>query len=341
MKKILAIILTVAMATTLLCSTAMAASVAPVYWDLEIELRKADPDNVVKDGVIGENEYEKIDVNNDLLWLNYNTVIEDGFGKILENSAKVRESLEYYFSWDEVNGLNFAVRYIPLEVKNDFTPDADGEYVVSNPFGAIMFNAYYKDDPKYTPEGKNNGCLVYSWATQNTDTKDLITGVYQNGYKENYTVDNICIVYDESTGYVTYEWSVPLDALTQEPTVGGEFYIVIAAAFGQGKNGQSWGACEKNHFSLNLGQWGFYMGQETCTGGQATVVKISDVAVGYVEPTPTPTPEPTPTPDPATPTPAAEEPAESNNTVDIVIMIVEAVVIIALLAALVIKKKKQ
>ena len=114
MKKILAIILTVAMATTLLCSTAMAASVAPVYWDLEIELRKADPDNVVKDGVIGENEYEKIDVNNDLLWLNYNTVIEDGFGKILENSAKVRESLEYYFSWDEVNGLNFAVRYIPL-----------------------------------------------------------------------------------------------------------------------------------------------------------------------------------------------------------------------------------
>ena len=204
-----------------------------------------------------------------------------------------------------------------------------------------MFNAYYKDDPKYTPEGKNNGCLVYSWATQNTDTKDLITGVYQNGYKENYTVDNICIVYDESTGYVTYEWSVPLDALTQEPTVGGEFYIVIAAAFGQGKNGQSWGACEKNHFSLNLGQWGFYMGQETCTGGQATVVKISDVAVGYVEPTPTPTPEPTPTPDPATPTPAAEEPAESNNTVDIVIMVFEAVVIIALLAALVIKKKKQ
>ena len=75
MKKILAIILTVAMATTLLCSTAMAASVAPVYWDLEIELRKADPDNVVKDGVIGENEYEKIYVNNDLLWLNYNTVI--------------------------------------------------------------------------------------------------------------------------------------------------------------------------------------------------------------------------------------------------------------------------
>ena len=97
MKKIFAIACTAILVVAMLTSTAFAGSIAPVYWDLEIDTRKADPANVKKDGIIGENEYEKIDVDGNLLWMNHNTNFDkDGtYEDLLAKAQIIRDSVEY------------------------------------------------------------------------------------------------------------------------------------------------------------------------------------------------------------------------------------------------------
>lgn len=341
MKKIFAIACTAILVVAMLTSTAFAGSIAPVYWDLEIDTRKADAANVKKDGIIGENEYEKIDVDGNLLWMNHNSNFDgDGiYEDLLAKAQIIRDSVEYYFSWDETNGLNFAVRYKPVEWKSD-VEQANDETSFFSPAGGLLIQIYTGNTKE---EGLNN--ILYYMIGKNSNDKLLAFGYdNQSGYPYNdetkkyeggFTAEegkNVAVVYDEATGYVTYEVSIPLSmALKNADDKSFNFNISI---FSGGDASKSWDGAQ-GHFSLALGQWGFFMDQVVCTGGKATTVTLSDVAVGYVEPEPTPTTAPTEAPK------ATEEPKTEDGGVDtwMIVAIIGWVVAVVFIA-LTFKKKK-
>ena len=339
MKKIFAIACTAILAVAMLTSTAFAGSFAPVYWDLEIELRKADSAKVVKDGIIGEGEYEKLEFDNDQMWINWNsekaTQEDYDFEKIYNLARTVGNDAEFYFSWDEVHGLNMAVKYKPVGWENEFTTAFGGEAFLCTPGGGLLFQAYSKADIT----GADSGNILYAALGQNSATKENVTCVYQKGFLDNYEVkdEDVCIAYDAETGYVVYEWSIPLAQVAKDTSVGSEFYFGLSINGGEGTADQGWGTMGKEAWNVNLQQWGFFMSQPV-TGalGKATVAKISDVAVGYVEPEPTPTPVPTEEPK------ATEEPKTEEGGVDtwMIVAIIGWVVAIALAAVVVLKKKK-
>ena len=106
MKKI---ITTIVLAAMLLATFVVTAS-AETYLvndpcQVNFEIKKADPAYVVKDGIISEGEYEKVTFNKDDLAI---TFLGSGCWASADAMA---DTIEYYFSWDEVHGLNFAVRY--------------------------------------------------------------------------------------------------------------------------------------------------------------------------------------------------------------------------------------
>lgn len=349
MKKIFAIACTAILVVAMLTSTAFAGSIAPVYWDLEIDTRKADAANVKKDGIIGENEYEKIDVDGNLLWMNHNTNFDgDGiYEDLLAKAQIIRDSVEYYFSWDETNGLNFAVRYKPVEWKSD-VEKANDETSFFTPAGGLLIQIYTGNTKEeglnnvlYYMIGKNsNGQLLtmgydnqsgYPYDPEWKNGEGKVVGAYVGGYTAEEG-KNVAVAYDEATGYVTYEVSIPLSvALKNADDKSFNFNISI---FSGGNASKSWDGAQ-GHFSLALGQWGFFMDQLACTGGKATTVTLSDVAVGYVEPEPTPTTAPTEAPK-ATEAPKTEEGGVDTWMIVAIIGWVVAVVFIALTF----KKKK-
>lgn len=304
MKKILAIMCTAILVVSMFASTAMADSIAPVYWDLEIAARKADPADVIKDGKIGENEYDKLDFDAHKLWINHHANMNENnaYENLLEKIMVIMDSAEYYFSWDETNGLNFAVRYIPVDFYSDTTQadvDGNGEAAFFTQTGALMMQfcaALSKGEENfvnvlYTMIGTNdNGdFLTFTYGNQSGYPYNAEKKEYSGGYKAE-NGKNAVVVYDESTGYITYEVSVPVAMIKGED---GRINMVLSIFSGGTKN--SW--AETDHFSLALGQWGFFMGQTQCTGGKLTAVTLVDEEVGYVPPVQTvePTEEPTTT----------------------------------------------
>ena len=80
-----------------------------------VQIKKTDPSNVVKDGIIGEGEYERLNVD---LGADTSPLILVGFTEeSLDNARAMLPTMEYYFSWDEVHGFNFAVRNKPVAVQ--------------------------------------------------------------------------------------------------------------------------------------------------------------------------------------------------------------------------------
>lgn len=355
MKKILVFALTVAMVIAMTCSVAMAGSICPTAWDLEIELRKADASKVIKDGIIGEDEYERIEVDNSQLYITYNLGGEgDKFDEMRDLAYEIGDTIEYYFSWDEEHGLNIAVRYKPEEW-NPFDAAEMIEEITFSRTGGIMLQVVSDIDCQTN--------LVYQTLAPTKDTENDVhafnAGSYdgQRGISNTFfaTAENAAIGYDASTGYVVYEISIPLADTTENTAVGGEIFFSLGVMGGSNLNiDQGYNA---NYiYGINLGQNGFFIDQTIMRGRKATVAVISDKEVGYTEPEPEPEPTPTPatptpdnepTPTPAnnpTPTPGADNDNTTvnggNNTGLIVAIIVEAVIIVALAACLLTKKKK-
>lgn len=334
MKKILAIMCTAILVVSMFASTAMADSMAPVYWDLEIAARKADPANVIKDGIIGENEYDKLDFDAHNLWVNHHANLnpDNSYEALIEKIAVIMDSAEFYFSWDETNGLNFAVRYIPVDFYSDTTQadvDGNGEAAFFTDTGALlmqfMTGLNKEEDFKnviYTMVGTNdNGdFLTFTYSNQSGYPLNTENNKYEGGYAA-VNGENAIVVYDEESGYLTYEVSVPVSYIKGDD---GRINMLLSIFSGGKKN--SWD--ETNHFSLALGQWGFFMGQTQCTGGKITAVTLSDEEVGYVEPVQTVAP--------------TEEPQTSAEGVDVwmIVAIIAIVVAIAGWVFALLKKKK-
>lgn len=334
MKKILAIMCTAILVVSMFASTAMADSIAPVYWDLEIAARKADPADVIKDGEIGVNEYDKLDFDAHTLWVNHHANMNENnaYENLMEKIMVIMDSAEYYFSWDETNGLNFAVRYIPVDFYSDTTQadvDGNGEAAFFTSTGALMMQfctALTKEEDfknvLYTMVGTNDSgdFLTFTYSNQSGYPLNTENNEYNGGYKAE-NGKNAIVVYDEESGYLTYEVSVPVSMIKGDD---GRINMVLSIFSGGTKN--SW--AETDHFSLALGQWGFFMGQTQCTGGKLTAVTLSDEAVGYVEPDPTVAP--------------TVEPQAVEEGVDVWMIVAIAAIVVAIAGWVValLKKKK-
>ena len=172
MKKVITVLLCVVMMTSLLAAAVSAQSYnAKTHWDLstmgQIKVKKADPADVVKDGVIGENEYVKydVDLNPDSSPLHITFMSGTNF----TDATAMLETMEFYFSWDEVHGFNFAIRNKPpvlqqvLGVKDQDPPEDD---FCQN--AAYVIRSQDPDDNKVTR-------FYYSLAKR-TDTGEYLEG---------------------------------------------------------------------------------------------------------------------------------------------------------------------
>ena len=236
MKKFLAVLVGTIMLASMLAAAAGAQSFnSHTHWNIDevgvINVKKADPANVVKDGVIGENEYERYypDLNPDTSYLHRVFMSGENF---LE-ADQMLATMEYYFSWDEVHGFNFAVRNTPvvlqqhLTVKDQDPPEDDIAQNTAYVFCAETVNGR---------DGLPDHQVLYYVIARNTDTLEYLEGHYDSSqlgmtgaYDPTPDVD-YCITYSGGTALV--EWSIPFEHIDPNAKAGSTVKCSIEATAG-------------------------------------------------------------------------------------------------------------
>ncbi|MBQ6678326.1 MAG: S-layer homology domain-containing protein [Clostridia bacterium] len=195
--------------------------------EAKIEVKKADPADVKKDGVIGDGEYERlvVDQTEDNTPLHVLYITNDN----LQDGLDMLATIEFWFSWDEVHGFNFAIVGHPAVIRQVLDVSVD-HYTPGDDFAnntAFILNmltengvagtidedgwAHGSMDPK-------NYCVYYALAKR-TDTGSYLEGHYHRdtlGLSGDYDpfagVDYI-ITYTADTA--TIEWSVPFSEISR------------------------------------------------------------------------------------------------------------------------------
>jgi len=262
MRKLFTILMVAAM---LLTALGVAAS-AETYMEkpsceFEVTVKKADPAVVKKDGVIDLDggEYVKADVPFEELAVNFRNAEQ-----YLPADAMAK-TMEYYFSWDETHGFNFAVKYLAKGTVEDV--EYDGYYTnIPNGFGAegsdvpmdnFMCNiglnfasGVHADNPDwshlYHAIGKTfDGTYLTGWYQQRGNS-GAYSPVGGTDYEVAYPGD----------GSVIFEWSIPFSEIIKEaPTAGTEFTFTICASAGS----DTTDAIITNCWSVSLGQRGGWL----------------------------------------------------------------------------------
>ena len=237
MKRLLSSVLAVFMFLSLFVIGSSAQSYSPLGgWkdsgEGPIIVNKADPADVVKDGVIGENEYEQlmIDQFEDETPLHVLYVTNDNLSDGLDMLA----TIEFWFSWDEIHGFNFAIKDKPAVIQQLL--DAGTGAVPGDDFAnntAFVLNMLTENslessrswDGVHGTMDVPNYCLYYAVAKR-TDTGHYLEGYYdknQLGLSGNYDpeagVDYVIGYTDD--GYVILEWSVPFSCISSSPMGAG------------------------------------------------------------------------------------------------------------------------
>ncbi len=262
--------------SSLLALTATAASFSPSgMCTIEFTLKKADVADVVKDGVIGQYEYERVNVSTDPA----DTPLGMGFGEAqyygyAENMLK---TMEYYFSWDDTHGLNFAVRFKP-----ECTRQVFDQGTADPPLDDFLANVgiQFSGDPNIAYDEAVNGAftdIFYVAIAKRTDTGEYLYGHYnQLGLNGDYTFapGQDYVINYESDGHVVCEWSIPFRYFTTTYAPGNNVYFTIAVT----------GALDQDHsldsfnsaYSVSFGDFGFLMKQAKGESQNVTAVVSSE-----------------------------------------------------------------
>ena len=273
MKKVLALILFLAMTVSLCAVPALGNSFRPGEGPVTVTVRKTDPSYVVKDGVIGYGEYDRleIDLEEDSTPLN----ICFWTGDDIEDAEAMMKTMEYYFSWDEVHGFNFAVRNKPTEIKQ-VIPEGTGD----PPEDAFLHNVGYTFVADPQPDLGILADTLFYYAV----ARDTVTGAYKEGHYNQLGLKgyynpaegvDYCITYDYDTGYVTLEWSVPFDNFMENtPADGVVFCFSVGAEGGPGET-----AASDRGYAVALGDWSWLVAAKSseshviATLSEDTIVK--------------------------------------------------------------------
>ncbi|MBR3423482.1 MAG: hypothetical protein IKG80_03220 [Clostridia bacterium] len=331
MKKLLSIILTAATLAMMLVA-AIPAEANTSYppngtgWDPNdvISVKKADPADVKKDGVIGDGEYERYYPDLDAEENETSPLFAVAFGDgSLEHCLAMFPTMEYYFSWDEVHGFNFAVRNKPVEIKQVLgvkEGDSPEDDFCRGLAYVISFDTEYEEHP-----------ILYYALGRRTDTLEYLEGYYvatgsnptQLGAKNTYNPtpgEDYIITYDYSTGYAMIEWSVPFGDIHADPmSAGSTFKGTISATAG---SAETPGAAhdDEDSYAVTLGDFGYGVNQKLMHNHVTYL--LSDAAVDKTAPVPGPDPDPNPNPNPnpadpdnpnPNPDPSNPNPTPSNS----------------------------
>ncbi len=267
--------------SSFLAVTAFAASFNPSpsgVCELEVTLKKADPDDVVKDGVIGQYEYERYDVDLDPS----STYLDMGFGSsaVYDQSEAMLSTMEYYFSWDEVHGLNFAVRFKPEYLRQEHeegTGDRPGDAFLID--SGIQFSGDYGVMFEERPD--TGWCDLFYYAiSKRTDNGNYLEGHYnQLGLKGAYDpeAEKDYIITYPGDGSVFCEWSIPFDNFTTEYDPGDTVYFTICCS-GTVEDVSGFSNPIEATYTVSLGDYGFLIKQTKDVSRHLTA-HVSDEAI--------------------------------------------------------------
>ncbi len=320
MKKIITVLVLTAM---LLCTLGVAASAesyidkVPPTCEYSVTVKKANPAVVKKDGVIdvAGGEYIKAEVPLTELSINFGDSAAYTCGDLMSRT------LEYYFSWDDTHGFNFAVKYL---AKGTVDGDTYDGYATNFPEGTPDEDGRTKDDFCYnlglnfaSGTNKDTGLALLYYSV----SKDIATGNYikghwnQLGYSGAYnpTAGQDFVVNYPGDGSVVYEWSVPFSEILSVAAADGvSFNFNLTACAGTTTAEKPQG----NNWTVSLGQQGFLVASSK-DNAPATAVLSTEMIPSIVDDDTTVAPAGPATSDDKT-TPAPTQPVTTRIETSIV-----------------------
>lgn len=268
MKKLISMLVLCATVVLMLAVSASAESFIPGadYCDIKLEVMKADSSAVIKDGIISENEYVRADISTNP----DDTHLGLGWGSntaMFAEAEAMLKTVEYYFSWDEVHGFNFAVKFKPSKIMQEFeqVPDTVGDDGVMRhgdddflcQTGIHVHVAEALNTQKNNTGAFEEG-FIYRWAVaKRTTDNQYISGYYtKGGLLANRPVPGQDYIIEyTSDGYVVCEYSIPFAEIKPGATVGDELYISIGLTAGTSTSDNLW----VDNYSVNLGEYTYLM----------------------------------------------------------------------------------
>ena len=307
MKKTLSIIIAAAFILSMCVIAVSAQSYNPAGGcDISVIIKKADPANVVKDGVIGDGEYEKFDA--DLSADTSNLDLVFGANTAMYDLAEqMLGTMEYYYSWDEVHGFNFAVRCKPSAYVQAI-PQGTG----NPPKDDFLANLglMYEIDPTVTRGDKGN---LYYCISKNAQTGEYIEGHY-NQLGKTGSYDPVGGTDYEvgfgADGYITYEVSVPFNTFMDgNPADGSKFGFSVGAYAGSDTD-NSFQDFYTDCYGVTFGDYAFLVDQRFGPQNAAATLSGEMITAGSGNTTPDST---TPGTDPIDTTNPGTDPADTTN----------------------------
>ena len=212
-------------------------------------VKKADTAVVKKDGVIDleGGEYIKAEVPFSELSLNFMDAAD------YVTCEEMAKSMEYYFSWDETHGFNFAVKYnaqdgFNTNIPMGTDPEKPGDEFMCN-VGLNFSTGVHKEEPGWA--------LLYYAVAKNINDGSYLYGHYdQLGNSGTYAPkggEDFDVFYP-GNNEVIFEWSVPFnEILDVAPADGVSFIFTLSAGAGKGTAEAPF----TNNWTVSLGQCGF------------------------------------------------------------------------------------
>ena len=277
MRKLMAVALVVFMMASLMAVTSFGSAYRGSDLDHSQTVKKADPADVVKDGIIGENEYvEFVIEDRSEETTPINVIYYDA--SVFQASLDMMKTIGFYFSWDDVHGLNFAIRYKPaafFQVQSEGAGDPPEDYFLLNDGVAINFATEQEGTDGPQP-------LLYYAIGRRTDNGEYLRGYYgsnQLGLHANFNPvpgEDFVIVYDDATGFITVEWSIPLDNLFTTWGDGTEINFSIAAIAGEREEADSASPLAGAYANaLGYKSWG----NDQKQGGEHAQIVLSETSI--------------------------------------------------------------
>lgn len=248
----------------------------------DVVVKKADPADVKKDGIIGVNEYTEVIFNRDpsttdLLFSWWDTLEGNPLFGLCE---KFLGNVHFYFSWDEVNGLNIAAKATLLETPYQPAtqpPAGTGDEFLFQ-FG-MMASVVNEKDP--------TNDIFYRGISCNTKTDTPIIGDYRS-----HGHTGVCRPFVAGENYmvtvngneVTYEISYPIEAVVEAKNLDGKApvdgtYIMMNISVTGGSVGNMTEGCQM--YAISLGDGGYCT--HKAAGDELTPAKVIFSAESIVE----------------------------------------------------------
>ena len=254
----------------------------------ETTIYKANAADVVKDGVIGENEYVEIDINRDPDATDCMLGFESG--ELFISACDFLKNVHFYLSWDEVHGLNVGVQAELLETPVNPCPQPDNSYYTHDTVDYCGDEFLFQFGMMFRVSDKNDETVMNRGISINTETNELLIGHYgEHGYTgslEHTRYEDFNVVVNGNV--VTYEISFPIESVVPATSLDGKVPVdgtelrfdVTATGGSQGKFHEGTAMyCVSLGDAGYLAQWNLFEDPAHAKGyfTSETIVKGGDV----------------------------------------------------------------